>query len=192
MALARPPGGECTLRCLVGRRRHRRRGARRRRGAGRGGTIDAFGAGVDEGCGSAYSAKIAGRFATSFSGVAVPANTTRCGGSVGEASGAAIAPGLPEAPGTGLPSAPDAPGLAVVMTVTGGEPEVPGFGEPPGVATEAGARVGSGGGVEVASSSATASRYFASFSPEFQSASPNSPSRYCEATSRGMSSAIRG
>jgi hypothetical protein len=49
--------------------------------------LDAF---VDDGRGNAYSAKIAGRFATSLSVAAVPAKSIRCGGSVGVAIGATV------------------------------------------------------------------------------------------------------
>ena len=60
---------------------------------------DGLGAGV-VGCGSAYNANTAGRFATSLSVVAVPAKSSRSGGKVGLADGATVAPGdAPGAPG---------------------------------------------------------------------------------------------
>ena len=129
--------------------------------------------------------------AISFSGVAVPANSRRAGGSVAEALGTGTAPGLPAALAPGA-------GVVPVMRAPGGSDaaadEVDFADAPPlaaGEGAEAAARV-MGGGVAAVSSSATARRYLASFSPEFQRARPNSPSRYCEATSRGMSSSKRG
>jgi len=69
---------------------------------------DAFGAGDIDGCGSAYSAKTAGRLATSLSGEAVPANSRRSGGRVGAAVGVAV----PTGPGV-VPGGSDAPFIAI-------------------------------------------------------------------------------
>lgn len=154
------------------------------------GEPDAFGAGVIDGCGSAYSAKTAGRFATSLSVADVPENSSRAGGRVGDRAG--VGPPRPaEVPGSGEP---DVPGRGVTKGVAVGAADEPGFADALALAAGTGAAVVTriGGGVDAVSSSATARRYFESFSPEFQSARPNSPSRYCEAISRGMSSWMRG
>jgi hypothetical protein len=115
----------------------------------------------------------------------------RWGGSVGAAVGfAPVAAGLalPPAPPRGKLSAPGA-ALALALGV--------GVGLGLGLALGGGVTDGAlgrtiGGGDAVTSRSAAASLYEESFVPEFHSARPNSPSRYCDAMSRGMSSAIRG
>ena len=96
----------------------------------------------------------------SFSGVALPANVMRCGGSVGEALGnagvggpEALGVGTPEAPGDGLTPDAEAVGEADALTgidVGGGGAD--GFG------------VGVGGGVPV-SRSATFNLNVVSFVP---------------------------
>lgn len=69
---------------------------------------DVDGAGVPaEGCGNAYTAKTAGRLATSFNVRAVPAKRMRCGGKVGPAAGAIAPPAAlgatdPPGPVTGV------------------------------------------------------------------------------------------
>jgi hypothetical protein len=94
--------------------------------------------------------------------VAVPANTTRCGGKVGDAAGAAELPGAPEGPGVTPEGSADAVGVAVTRPL-GAADALTGIAVGGGGALGLG--VGVGGGVAV-SSSAAASRNVLSLVPE--------------------------